>query len=114
MKVAKSNFKNILDKTELAVKSSKTSLDLLLETANSVSKKEYNEQKSAKFPVKKDEIASSLRVIANDLEKAEKSGKEAERLLIQAREQGEKEANIYLKYFQYSKAATASTTNNKK
>ena len=51
-----------------------------------------------------------LRAASVRLDAAEKSGKQAEKLLKQAKSQGEKEASVYLKYYQYAKAATAPTT----
>lgn len=57
---------------------------------------------------KREEVASLLKIAATRLEEAENHGKDADRLLKQARAQGDKESSKFLKYYKYAKDANPS------
>jgi hypothetical protein len=100
LKAAKNYIKQLSEKANAAAKASKVSLDKILEVSNEVSSKQFKKESRM---TKREEAANLLHLASNRLEAAERSGKKADGLLKAAQKQGEREASIYLKYFQYAK-----------
>ncbi len=58
-------------------------------------------------------VIKSMKVVLENLEIADKTSKTAEKLLLEAKEQGDKEASVYLKSRALNGVpSTATTTNN--
>lgn len=62
LKTAKTYTKNLADKTELAAKTSKASLDKILEISNAVSSRQF--RKDSKIS-KREEVAKLLHAVSN-------------------------------------------------
>lgn len=107
LKQAKTSMKAVQESITLVCKTAHGTLDHILEASNTASRKQYTNKGKT---VKSSEMLAILRTSVGRLENAEKSGKLAEKLLKEAKAQGEKEASVYLKYYQYAKASTSTST----
>jgi len=96
--LGKTLIKSSSDALDKTAKSAVQFANKLEEDTASVVSNQFSKGDSSK----RDELLSSLKSALAKLETAERSGKEAEKLLKQAKSQGEKEASVYLTMYKYA------------
>ena len=101
LKNGKNAVKLIAQKYEKTLKSTSEMIEKLSGTNDLLANKNSNNRK---------ELSDVLKITSDKLEIADKSGKSAEKLLRQAKSQGDKEAAKYLKFVPLS-ASLTSTSN---
>ena len=101
LKNGKSSVKSVNQKYEKTLKETASMIEKLTGTNDLLTNKNSNNRK---------EVSDTLRINSAQLEVADKSSKLAEKLMKQAKAQGDKEAAKYLKFIPAPLAATALTT----